>query len=136
MAVDDPAAYRAPRRLPRERGPAVLRQDLARVQARSRTISVAWKKDPAKAGIGAIPLRDDVDALRRRHPVILESEVARTLADPGLRAAEALVAAAAAWDRAREAAARLAAAHDETERRLAGRIAREYWATADRLLGW
>lgn len=142
LAVDDPAAYGASVRLAREQGTAALREDLARLRQRSRTLSAEWKKAPAMAGAGAIPLRDDVDGLRRRHTVTLEGEVARTLADPGLRAAEALVAAAAAWDREREAAARADAARDEAERRLAfrdrdeaGRVAREYWATADRLLG-
>ena len=142
VAVDDPTAYGASLRLSREHGTAALRQDLARLQEHSRTLSAEWKKTPAKAGTGAAPLREDVDTLRRRHTATLESGAARTLADPGLRAAEALVAAAAAWDREREAAARLAAARDDAERRLAGRdrddagrVAREYWATADRLLG-
>lgn len=142
VAVEDPGAYGASLRLAREQGTAVLRQDLARLQERSRTLSAEWKRTPAKAGFGATQLRDEVSALRRRHTATLESEAARMLADPGLRAAEALVAAAAAWDREREAAARVGGARDDAERRLAsrdrddaGRIAREYWATADRLLG-
>jgi hypothetical protein len=51
------------------------------------------------------------------------------------------VAAAAAWERERAAAGRAAVARDEAERRLAGRerdeagrLAREYWMTAERLL--
>ena len=142
VAVDDPAAYGASLRLAREQGTAALRQDLARLQERSRTLSAEWRKTPGKVGSGTAPLRGEVDSLRRRHTATLESEAARTLADPGLRAAEALVAAAAAWDREREATTRLGAARDDAERRLAGRdrddagrIAREYWATADRLLG-
>jgi hypothetical protein len=142
VAVDDPGAYGASLRLAREQGTAALRQDLARLQERSRSLSAEWKRTPAKAGTGATPLRDELDALRRRHTATLESEAARTLADPGLRAAEALVAAAAAWDREREATARIAIAREDAERRLAsrdrddaGRIAREYWTTADRLLG-
>jgi hypothetical protein len=73
--------------------------------------------------------------------VVLESEAARALADPSLRAAEALVAAAAAWEQERATGNRLVAAQDEAERRLvarerdeAGRLARDYWATAERLL--
>jgi len=40
VAVDDPTAYGASLRLSREQGTAALRQDLARLQERSRTISV------------------------------------------------------------------------------------------------
>jgi hypothetical protein len=64
------------------------------------------------------------------------------MADPALRAAEALVAATEARDRERAAAERLGAARDETERRKttmerdeAARQARDYWAGADQLLG-
>ena len=140
VAVDDPAAYGASIRLAREQGTAALRQDLARLQERTRALSAEWRTTPGKIGSGTAPLLSEVDTLRRRHTATLESEAARALADPGLRAAEALVAAAAAWDR--EATARLRAARDDAERRRAGRdgddagrIAREYWATADRLLG-
>jgi hypothetical protein len=142
VAVQDPAAYGASLRLAREQGTGALRQDLARLQERSRALSAEWKKAPGKVGTGTTALQDELEALRRRHTVTLESAAARTLADPGLRAAEALVAAASASDREREATARVTAARDDAERRLAGRdrddagrIAREYWATADRLLG-
>jgi hypothetical protein len=64
------------------------------------------------------------------------------MADPTLRATESLVAAAEAWEREQVAARRLDAARDETERRKAAderneatRQARDYWASADRLLG-
>jgi hypothetical protein len=142
VAVADPVAYGDSLRQAREHGTSRLRQDLARLHERSRALSAQWKQTPPDAGAGAADLKAEIDALRRRHTVVLESEAARTLADPSLRAAEALVAAAAAWEQVRAAGSRLAAARDEAERRLvgrerdeAGRLARDYWVTADRLLG-
>jgi hypothetical protein len=141
VAVTDPAGYGESMRQAREDGTARLRQDLARLREQSRALSAQWKQTPTEAGAGATALRADLDRLRRRHTVVLESEVARALAEPSLRGAEALVAAAAAWERERAAADRVAAARDETERRLAGRerdeagrLAREYWTAAERLL--
>jgi hypothetical protein len=96
---------------------------------------------PAEAGVGGLALRAELDALRRRHAVVLEGEAARTLADPSLRVAEVLVDAAVECERERAATGRVSAARDEAERRLAGRerdeaghLARDYWATAERLL--
>src|SRR6266850_3596320 len=133
VAVADPAAYGDSLRQAREHGAARLRQDLARLQERSRALSAQWKRTPPEAGVGAAGLKAEIDGLRRRHTVVLESEAARTLADPSLRAAEALVAAAAAWEQERATGSRLAAARDEAERRLvtrerdeAGRVARDY----------
>jgi hypothetical protein len=86
-------------------------------------------------------LKANVAALKRRHTAALESAANRALADPVLRAAEALLAAAAAWERERGAEARAALARDDAERQAAGRerdeagqLARGYWATADRLM--
>jgi hypothetical protein len=142
VAVADPAGYGDSLRQAREHGTAGLRQDLTRLQERSRALCAQWKQAPAEAGAGADGLKADVEGVRRRHTVALESEAARALADPSLRAAEALVAAAAAWGRERAAASRLATARDEAERKLvgrerdeAGRLARDYWGTAERLLG-
>jgi hypothetical protein len=141
VAVTDPAGYGESLRSAREQGTARLRQDLARLREQSRALSARWRQAPAEAGAGAIGLRAEIDGLRRRHTVVLESEAARALADPSLRAAEALVAAAAAWERERATAGRIATARDEAERRLAsrerddaGRLARNYWTTAERLL--
>ena len=141
VAVADPAGYGDSLREAREHGTARLRQDLTRLQERSRALCARWKQAPAEAGAGADGLKADIEGVRRRHTVALESEAARALADPSLRAAEALVAAAAAWERERAAAGRLATARDETERKLtgrerddAGRLARDYWGTAERLL--
>ena len=141
MAVTDPAGYVDSLRQAREHGTIRLRQDLARLVERSRALSAQWKQTPAEAGVGGLALRAELDALRRRHAVVLEGEPARTLADPSLRVAEALVAAAAEWERERAATGRVSAARDEAERRLAGRerdeaghLARDYWATAERLL--
>jgi hypothetical protein len=133
VAMADPAGYGDSLRQAREHGTARLRQDLTRLQERSRALSAQWKQTPPDAGAGAAGLKAEIDGLRRRHTVALESEAARTLADPSLRAAEALVAAAAG--------SRLAAARDDAERRLvdrerdeAGRLARDYWVAAERLL--
>jgi len=140
VAVADPAGYGDSLRQAREHGTARLRQDLTRLQERSRALCAQWKQAPAEAG--AEGLKADIEDVRRRHTVALESEAARALADPSLRAAEALVAAAAAWERERAAAGRLASARDEADRKLvgrerdeAGRLARDYWGTAERLLG-
>jgi len=141
VAVTDPAGYGESLREAREHGTARLRQDLTRLREQSRALSAQWKQAPTEAGAGATALRADLDRLRRRHTVVLEGEAARALAEPSLRGAEALVAAAAAWERERAAAGRVAAARDEAGRRLAGRerdeaghLAREYWTTAERLL--
>jgi hypothetical protein len=140
VAVVDPAAYGDSLRRAREQGIGSLRQDLARLQEQGRALSAQWRQ--AEAGAGADGLKAQVDALRRRHTAALESAPARSLADPVLRAAEALIAAAGAWERERAAGARAGGARDDAERRLAlkerdeaGRLARGYWATADRLLG-
>jgi len=141
VAMADPAGYGDSLRQAREHGTARLRQDLARLQERSRALWAQWKQTPPDAGVGAAGLKAEIDGLRRRHTVALESEAARILADPALRAAEALVAAAAAWEQERAAGSRLAAARDDAERRLvdrerdeAGRLARDYWVAAERLL--
>lgn len=142
VAVTDPAGYGESLRQAREEGTARLRQDLARLREQSRALSAQWRQAPAEAGAGATRLRAEIEGLRRRHTAVLENEAARALADPSLRAAEALVAAAAAWEHERVTADRLATARDESERRLASRerdeaarLARDYWTTADRLLG-
>ena len=141
VAMADPAGYGDSLRQAREHGTARLRQDLARLQERSRALSAQWKQTPPDAGAGAAGLKAEIDGLRRRHTVALESEAARILADPALRAAEALTAAAAAWEQERAAGSRLAAARDDAERRLvdrerdeAGHLARDYWVAAERLL--
>jgi len=142
VAVADPAGYGESLRQAREQGTARLRQDLARLREQSRALSARWRQAPAEAGAGVTGLRAEIEGLRRRHTAVLESEAARALADPSLRAAEALVAAAAAWEHERATAGRLATARDETERWLASRerdearrLARDYWTTAERLLG-
>jgi hypothetical protein len=141
VAMTDPAGYGDSLRQARVHGTAGLRQDLTRLQERSRALCARWKQAPTEAGAGADELKADIEGVRRRHTVALESEAARALADPSLRAAEALVAAAGAWERERAAAGRLATARDEAERKLvgrerddAGRLARDYWGTAERLL--
>ena len=121
---------------------ARLRQDLVRLQERSRALSAHWKHTQADAAAGAQALRAEMADLRRRNTAVLESDPARVLADPTLRAAEALVAAADAWDRERAASGRLSALRDDVERRKAvtereeaARQARDYWVSAERLLG-
>ena len=142
VAVADPGAYGESLGEAREHGTARLRQDLVRLQERSRALSARWKSTQADAGAGAQALKAEMTDLRRRNTAALESDPARAMADPALRAAEALAAAADAWDRERDAAGRLGAARDETERRKtvmerdeAARQARDYWASAERLLG-
>ena len=142
VAVADPGAYGESLSEAREHGNARLRQDLVRLQERSRALSARWKSTQADAGAGAQTLKAEMTDLRRRNTAALESDPARAMADPALRAAEALAAAADAWDRERDAAGRLGAARDETERRKtvmerdeAARQARDYWASAERLLG-
>ncbi len=141
VAVVDPAAYGESRRRVREHGMTELREDLVRLQAHGRALSAQWRQSRADASRGAQGLKAALDTLRRRHTAALESEPARAAADPILRAAEALVAAADAWQRERAAAGRLSAAGDDVERRRAAmereestRLAGGYWATAERLL--
>lgn len=142
VAVADPGAYGASLHEAREHGATRLRQDLARLQERSRAVSARWKVTRADAGAAARVLRAEMVDLRRRNTAALESAAARDMADPALRVAEALVAAAEAWDRERVAIERLRAAGDDAERRKtamerdeAARQARDYWARAERLLG-
>jgi hypothetical protein len=142
IAVADPGAYGESLGEAREHGIARLRQDLVRLQERSRALSARWKITQADAGAGAQVLKAEMADLKRRNTAALESDPARAMADPALRAAEALVATTDAWDRERIALERLGAAKDEAERRKttmerdeAARQARDYWASAERLLG-
>lgn len=142
VAVVDPGAYGESLTEAREHGTARLRQDLVRRHERSRALSAQWKLTQADAGAGANALRAEMADLRRRNTAVLESDPARVMADPILRAAEALVATTEAWDRERAASERLSTTRDETERRKtamerdeAARQARDYWVSAERLLG-
>jgi hypothetical protein len=142
VAVADPAAYGDSLRRLREHGAAGLRQDLARLQEQSRALSGRWRQSRTDASDGAQALKAELVRLRRRHTAALEIEAARRGADPALRAAEALIAAAEAWERERAATGRLGGARDDAERRQAGRerdeaarLGRGYWATAEQLLG-
>lgn len=142
VAVADPGAYGDSLSEARAHGTARLRQDLVRLQERSRALSAHWKLSQADAGAGAQALKAEMADLRRRNTAALEGDPARVMADPTFRAAEALVATAEAWDRERTAGGRLSAAGNDAERRKtlmerdeAARQAREYWATAERLLG-
>jgi hypothetical protein len=142
VAVADPGAYGESLHEARQHGTARLRQDLTRLQERGRALSTEWKRTRAEARAGAEALKAEMADLKRRNTAVLESEPARAMADPTLRAAESLVAAAEAWDREQAAAFRLEAARDDAERRMAAseredaaRQARDHWAAADRLLG-
>jgi hypothetical protein len=142
IAVADPGAYGESLGEARAHGTARLRQDLVRLQERGRALSARWKLSQADAGAGAQTLKAEVADLRRRNTAVLESEPARVMADPTFRAAEALVAAAEAWERERAALDRGASSRadldrrkDALEREEAARQAREYWITAERLLG-
>ena len=64
----------------------------------------------ADAGAGAEALKAEMADLKRRNTAVLEGDPARAMADPALRAAEALVATTDAWDRERAAVERLGAA--------------------------
>lgn len=142
VAVVDPGAYGESLGEARVHGTARLRQDLVRLQERSRALSARWKHTQADAAAGAQALRAEMVDLKRRNTAVLESDPARVMADPTLRAAEALVAAADAWDREWAASGRLGAVRDDVERRKAvmereeaARQARDYWVSAERLLG-
>jgi hypothetical protein len=142
VAVADPGAYGESLSEAREHGTARLRHDLVRLQERSRALSARWKITQTDAGAGAQVLKAEMADLKRRNTAALESDPARAMADPALRAAEALVATTDAWDRERAALGRLGAARDDAERRKtimerdeAARQARDYWASAERLLG-
>ena len=142
IAVADPSAYGESLSEARAHGSARLRQDLVRLQERSRALSARWKITQADAGAGAQALKAEMADLKRRNTAVLEGDPARAMADPALGAAEALVAATEAWDRERAAAERLGTARDEAERRKttmerdeAARQAGDYWASADQLLG-
>jgi hypothetical protein len=143
VAVSDPEAYGQSLRDLRERGEAGLRSDLERLYEHGRAVSTRWKQARAGdvASADAQALQTDLAGLRRRDTAALEDERVRALADPILRSAEALIAAAVEWARERDAAARVSGARDDGERRRAAaerdeasRLARGYWATADRLL--
>jgi hypothetical protein len=142
VAVVDPGAYGESLGEARVHGTARLRQDLVRLQERSRALSAQWKHTQADAVAGAQALRAEMVDLKRRNTAVLESDPARVMADPTLRAAEALVAAADAWDREWAASGRLGAVRDDVERRKAvmereeaARQARDFWVSAERLLG-
>jgi hypothetical protein len=141
VAVADPAAYGESLRGLREHGVAGLREDLVRLHAHGRALSAQWRQSRAEPGAAAAGLKAALERLKRSHTAALESEAARAAADPTLRAAEALVATAEAWEREQVAADRMATAGNEGERRSAAieraesaRLASGYWTTADRLL--
>ena len=142
VAMADPSAYGESLGEAREHGTARLRQDLVRLQERSRALSAQWKLSQADAPGGAQALKAEMDDLKRRNTAVLESDPARVMADPTLRAAEALVATADEWDRERAASGRLSTLRDDVERQKvamereeAARQARDYWVSAERLLG-
>jgi hypothetical protein len=143
LALADPVAYAASAREARENGHAMLERDLLRLFAQSRALAAQWKQAPDGISLSepALTLKGDLDTLRRRHTAALESESARALADPVLRPAEALIAAAESAERERMAATRLSAARDDggrrqalLERNDAGRLVRSYAVTAGQLL--
>jgi len=143
LALADPAAYATSVRETREHGRAMLQQDLLRLFDHSRALVAQWKQAPGSISLGepALALKVNLDALRRRHTAALETEPARALADPVLRAAEAIIAAADSAERERMAATRLSGARDDGERRQAllerndaARLARSYLLTAEQLL--
>lgn len=141
IAVADPVAYAASLRLAREDGGQTLRGDLAALLEESRGLLLRWRQDRSGSAAEAATLRSELAALRRRHTAALESAATRALADPTLRVAETLIAAATAWERERAAGVRIGGARDDDERRAAarerdeaGRLARDYWATAERLI--
>jgi hypothetical protein len=141
VAVADPAAYAESLRLAHEDNGVTLRHDLAALLENGRVLSLRWKQDRSDSNAEATTLRADLEALTRRHTAALESAAARIQADPARRAAETLIAAAMAWERERAAAVRISGARDDAERRAAagerdeaGRLALDYWATAERLI--
>jgi hypothetical protein len=141
VAVADPAAYAESRRLAGEDGGPILRADLAALGEQSPVLLLRWRDDRSRSTTEATTLRTELAALRRRHTAALESAATRALADPALRVAETVIAAAVAWERERAAEARVSGARDDDERRAAnrerdeaGRLARDYWATAERLV--
>jgi hypothetical protein len=141
IAVANPAAYAESRRLAGEDGGPTLRADLAALRERSRALLLRWRDDRLRSTAETTALRSELVALRRRHTAALESAATRVLADPTLRVAETVIAAATAWERERAAEARVSGARDDGERRAAtrerdeaGRLARDYWATAERLV--
>ena len=140
IALADPPAYAESLRLAREHRGAMLRADLAALLAQSRVLSLRWKQDRSQSAAEAARLPADLTALKRRHTAALESQAGRTLADPRLPPWGALDAAGAAWERERVAGARVDVREDAErhaalrERDEAGRLARDYWATAEQLL--
>ncbi len=143
LALADPVAYAASLCEAREHGRTMLQRDLLRLFDQSRALVTQWKQAPGGISLGepALALKVNLDALRRHHTAALESEPARALADPVLRAAEALIAAADSAERERMAVARLSTAREDGERRQAllerndaGRLAKSYAGTAEQLL--
>jgi len=86
VAVADPAAYGDSLRQAREHGAARLRQDLARLQERSRALSAQWKRTPPEAGVGAAGLKAEIDGLMQRCGPHMQAlyETGKVLMDAGL----------------------------------------------------
>lgn len=139
LAVTDPALYAESLRQAGEGDGTTLRRDLAALLEESRVLFLRWKHDRSGSEAEAAALRTDLVALRRRHTAALERAAVRSQADGAVRAAEALIAAASAWERERAAGTHIAEARDDAERRAAtrereeaGRLAREHCAPAER----
>ena len=142
VAVAEPALYAESLRLAGEDGATALRRDLAALLEQSRAVFLRWKQDRWGSRSEAAALRAHLTAFRRRHTAAFESAAVRREADGTLRAAEALIAAASAWEQERAAGTRMIGARHEAERRVAtrerdeaGRLAREHCATAERWIG-
>jgi len=90
--IRPPTATRSGRR--RRHGAARLRQDPGAAPEGSRALSEQWKRDPAGGPAWRGRSQGEIDGLRRRHTVVLESEAADDgrpgpLRLPGPRAAAA-----------------------------------------------
>ncbi len=129
LALADPTAYKASLREARSSSGASLRWDVVVLHASA----MAWAgrfraQAPFEQLAGeAAGLGRQAAALRRRHAAALESEANRTLADPVLHAAEALVATVDAWRDERAAAT-------APERDNAARLKQLRWGNAQRFL--
>lgn len=129
QALADPAAYKASLRDARMNGAASLRRDLDTLRASALGMAARFRAQaPYEQLAGeAAALRQQADGLRRRHVAALESESTRALAEPVLRAAEALVGTVSAWQEERAAAS--AAARDD-----ASQLKQMRWGNAQRHL--
>ncbi|HET7875236.1 MAG TPA: hypothetical protein VFN71_06900 [Methylomirabilota bacterium] len=129
LALSDPAGYKASLADARKNGDTTLRRDLKVVHEAELAVASRFKARAPSAELTARgrSLGGDLATVRQRHAVALLTAANRALADPVLRAGEALLATLDAWEREQNA-------KSPGEREEASRLRESRWGSTEQLL--